>query len=258
MGNMPDVGDHDDVENKDQDEEIMNDSPTSVEESLLPALFCMAAAEGNVKQMINILKQFPGFHADSVDYDFRSAAHVAAAEGQLVSIQFLCEHSNSKKQNLHWMNREDRWGRTPIEEAYHHRHYAVADYLRERKMTSSKSILSEIDPNQLVTTNLIVATMSKWKKILYFGTLASKNEAELINGLLGSGVFSSSELYADYDGRTPMHLAASNGQLDVVKVLQYYGDDGRTYKDRWGNCAIDEARRKKFVQIVDVLLNDIV
>ncbi|CAF4084774.1 unnamed protein product, partial [Didymodactylos carnosus] len=42
----------------------------------------MAAAEGDVRQMANILEQFPEFCADSVDYDFRSAAHVAAAEGQ--------------------------------------------------------------------------------------------------------------------------------------------------------------------------------
>ena len=114
------------------------------------------------------------------------------------------------------------------------------------------------DQSDVSASKSVVNSLSKWKKILYFCTLASKNEAELINGLLSSGVFSSSELYADYDGRTPMHLAAANGHLEVVKVLQFHGDDGKMHIDRWGNCALDEAKRKKFNQIVDTLLNDIV
>jgi urea transporter len=248
----------DDDDEDENDEKIVDNSPASVEESLLPALFCMAAAEGSVQQMVKILEQFPKFRADSVDYDFRSAAHVAAAEGQLLSIQFLCEHSNLKKQDLHWINREDRWGFTPIEEAYRYGHYGVANYLKERQMKNPKSISLEINQKRLPAATTVGASLSKWMKVLHFGTLASKNEAELIDGLLASGVFSSSELYADYDGRTPMHLAAVNGHLDAVKVLQFYGDDGKTHRDRWGNCALDEAKQKKFVRIVDVLFDDIV
>jgi ankyrin repeat protein len=55
-----------------------------------------------------------------------------------------------------------------------------------------------------------------------------------------------------------MHWAAVNGHFDVVKMLQMCGDNGRTHRDRWGNSALDEAKRKKFVQIVTLLLDDIV
>lgn len=90
-----------DEDGEDDVEELVTKSPTNVEESLLPALFCMAATEGNIRQMTNILEQFPKFLINNVDYDFRSAAHVAAAEDQLFSIQFLCEYSNAKKNKIY-------------------------------------------------------------------------------------------------------------------------------------------------------------
>ncbi|CAF4359786.1 unnamed protein product [Rotaria sp. Silwood2] len=252
--------DHDDddgnQEQENNDEESSENISMTVEESLLPALFCMAAAEGDIKQMANLLEQFPEFRADSVDYDFRSAAHVAAAEGQLSSIEFLCEYSYRKNQDLSWIKREDRWGFSPIEEAYHYGHYEVANYLIERIKNNQNLILS--NPKQNFKIKPIVISMRQWKKVLHFGALASNNEAELIDGLISTGVFLSSELYADYDGRTPMHLAAANGHLDVIKVLQRYGYDGKTQRDRWGNSALDEARRKKFTEIIDILLEDIV
>ncbi|UJR07410.1 hypothetical protein I4U23_011696 [Adineta vaga] len=243
-----------------ENESIRKKSENKTEESLLPALFCTAAGEGNVKQMINILKQFPRFRADSVDYDYRSAAHIAAAEGQLSSIEFLCKHSLSKKRDLHWINQEDRWGFTPIEEAYRYGHYQVAHCLQEYQTKESKLTSSENHSNSSTTkpVETFLNSIQKWKKVFRFATLVLNNEAELIKCLLMSGVFHSSETYADYDGRTPMHWAALNGYINVVKVLQQCGDNGRTHKDRWNNSAFDEAKRKKFMQIVHILLDDIV
>ena len=240
------------------DDDSVEDNPKNVEDSLLPAIFCMAASEGNIRQMASILQQFPQFRIDSVDYDYRSAAHVAAAEGQLISVRFLYDYCYSKNFHLNWINREDRWGRTPIEEAFRREHYHVVSYLQERIQVRTQSIVSDGETNQLSNTEKFVISFNKWRKILHFATLVSNNKIELIRGFLISGAFSASDFYADYDGRTPMHIAAANGYLDIIKLLQLYGDNGKNNKDRWGNSALDEARRKKFDQIVAVLLDDIV
>jgi glutaminase len=38
---------------------------------------------------------------------------------------------------------------------------------------------------------------------------------------------------ADYDGRTPLHLAASEGQISIIKYLISFGLKNMNPIDRW-------------------------
>jgi glutaminase len=54
---------------------------------------------------------------------------------------------------------------------------------------------------------------------------------------------------ADYDGRTGIHLASSEGHLDAVKFFLAKGIDD-SVKDRWGGTPLDDARRGNFQNLV--------
>uniref|UniRef100_A0A673IWL0 glutaminase n=1 Tax=Sinocyclocheilus rhinocerous TaxID=307959 RepID=A0A673IWL0_9TELE len=47
----------------------------------------------------------------------------------------------------------------------------------------------------------------------------------------------------DYDGWSALHVAASEGRLDVIKFLVENAGANCTLKDRWGNMALQEAIR---------------
>lgn len=60
---------------------------------------------------------------------------------------------------------------------------------------------------------------------------------------------------SDYDGRTALHLAASEGHIDCVVFLLEQCNVPFDPKDRWGNTPIDEAETFGHQDIVEFLKN---
>jgi glutaminase len=59
---------------------------------------------------------------------------------------------------------------------------------------------------------------------------------------------------ADYDGRTPLHLAAAEGQLEAVEYLLNQGVH-LSPKDRWNNTPMDDAQKHQQSGVVKLLSN---
>lgn len=79
----------------------------------------------------------------------------------------------------------------------------------------------------------------------------SKGKYEAVQQKLKSGAFAS---FADYDRRTPLHLAATEGHADVVKLLISYEADIHA-EDRWGSTPVEDARSHGHEKVVKILVD---
>lgn len=174
--------------------------------------------------------------ADFRDYDRRTALHVAASEGQLGVCQFLIEECKAR------VNRSDRWGGSPLDDAQRHRFHDVTLYLRTKGATTGTgnrldNFLKAAAEGDLEEVKLVVETVKKRtdrkKKVEDVAVQMKKRHPS-------ASVFDLNE--GDYDSRTGLHLAAGNGHLAIVRVLCVAGVDVNA-EDRWKRTPLDDAIR---------------
>ena len=178
-----------------------------------------AAALGQRLTMEAILQKRPRF-VHFRDYDRRTALHVAASEGHLEICKFLVERGAR-------VNRSDRWGGSPLDDASRHRHKDVITYLRS-----------------------LGATTGSANKIAQFIKAAADGDIDEVEMLLASGDLDVNE--GDYDKRTALHLAAGNGHLDIVQLL-CRNNANVNIEDRWGNRPLDDALQSNSDDVVRLL-----
>lgn len=173
----------------------------------------------SVDKLEEILDDLPGL-VNFRDYDRRTPLHIAASEGHLE----LCEALLDRGAKI---NRCDRWGGAALDDAYRHRHNKIIEFLLSKGGKFGS-------PSQ--ANNLIEA--------------ASGGDLEEVEALIK---FGSVDLNAsDYDRRAALHLAAGEGQMDIVRLLCEKGADVNV-RDRWGNRPLDDAVTAGHQDIVNLL-----
>lgn len=180
------------------------------------------------------------------DYDLRTPLHLAAAENQLQVAQLFVREARRDPGRID-LNPRDRWGGTPLDDAYLQDHQemisllteegAIRGLVQQRKPDGFESRASMPLGDPLKTGELIWA--------------ASQGSLDALRRLIAQGV---SLEASDYDRRTAMHLAAAEGHVAVVQYLLAHGA-ALNPVDRWGNSPLDEARRHDQQACVELLVN---
>lgn len=154
------------------------------------------------------------------DYDRRTPLHIAASEGHVELCQFLLERGAK-------INRSDRWGGSPLDDAHRHRHADVFALLKDY----GGSFGSPSQANNLITA-------------------ASEGDLDEVQALVEFGNVDLNQ--GDYDKRTALHLAAGEGQAHIVQALCEAGADANV-QDRWGNRPLDDAKSSEYSNCVEIL-----
>ena len=179
------------------------------------------AAKGDLDELRRILTT-TDLHVDEGDYDERTALHLAASEGILPVVQYLVQEAGAN------MDVTDRYGNTPLVDSIRHKHDAVVVFLQSRGSV-------------MESRELGVALCDA----------AAKNDVPGLQRYFKCGVDPNQ---ADYDRRTALHLAASNGCMESLRFLLSCEGINHTPEDRYLGTPLQDAVRHGNVEAQALLL----
>lgn len=175
------------------------------------------AFDGDMYQLKSLIRA--GADPKKTDYDGRSPLHLAACRGY-EDIILLLIHEGVE------INVKDNFGNTPLFEAVKNGHDQIASLL-VREGASLK-----IDDGGSFLCSAV-----------------ARGDSDYLKRLLSYGMDANLK---DYDYRTPLHVAASEGLIFMAKLLLEAGASVFT-KDRWGNTPLDEARMSGNKNLIKLL-----
>ncbi|PSC76146.1 potassium NKT2 [Micractinium conductrix] len=173
--------------------------------------FLYAASRGDNNRLRAFLEQ--GFDVNTADYDGRTALMLACVRGFREAALLLLKAGADA-------DAKDAFGGTAMWEACQHGQDECIDLLLRFGGSLGKQ-------------GVAAASM--------LCTCVFKGELSLLRRLLRAGAEADA---GDYDGRTALHLAAAEGNLQAAQSLVTTGHaNPAALRDRWGNTPLDEARR---------------
>eukprot|EP00775_Hariotina_reticulata_P003994 gene3994-4245_t len=165
---------------------------TGISRVLQASLLCKATYEGKLDRLRCLL--LSGCAVVATDYDGQTALHVAAADGNLPAARVLVKAGAD-------VTLKDRWGYSPLDLAHKVGAAPLVEFFES-----------------VVSPEAAAAAAEAWKRERTEAALAAARygDCAALQRLLERGCPVDA---ADYDGRTLLHVAVTNGQEGAVKVL---------------------------------------
>mmetsp|Transcript_10468 Transcript_10468/g.18463 ORF Transcript_10468/g.18463 Transcript_10468/m.18463 type:complete len:532 (-) Transcript_10468:44-1639(-) len=202
-----------------------------------PASLLYAVSQHDHETVKKLLSS--GVDVNAADYDKRTAAHIAASEGNLDTLKLLQDAGAN-------LGAKDRWSGTPLDDALMEGKKDCALFLekngvkrgKRRLFTNEETAADEDDSRDIDISSSLAA----------FLQAAAQGDVSRVEKLLAKNGVNA----ADYDSRTALHVAASDGNTAVVKFL-VERDALINTRDRWGHTPLDDAIRGKFPSVIEFL-----
>lgn len=176
-----------------------------------------ASYYGDLYQLKSLIRS--GGDPKRTDYDGRTPLHLAASKGYEDITIFLIREGVD-------VNMSDKFGNTPLYEAIKNGHDRIASLL-----VKEGASLNIDDAGSVLCSGVV------------------RGDSDFLKRLLSNGIDPNSK---DYDHRTPLHVAASDGLYQMTKLLIEAGASV-FIKDRWGHTPLDEGRKNGNKKLLKVL-----
>ena len=188
---------------------------------------CTIAASGDLESIQRLNAQ--GLELNVSDYDRRTLMHLASAAGNIEIVKYLIE------KNVR-VNALDRWGATPL-------NYAKDPVIVDLLLANG----AEKGTEQGEINKLPQMAVTDDQYRFYYAALEC--DLLILEKLILQGVKINGY---DYDGRTALNVAASEGKLRAVKYLLRHGADP-SHRDSRNNDAMADALRENHGEVAAYL-----
>ncbi|MEM1331703.1 MAG: glutaminase [Planctomycetota bacterium] len=191
------------------------------------------------------------------DYDGRRALHLAACGDHLPVVEFLVARGADPLPR-------DRWGSTPLDDATRLENGEIVGFYERLGAHDPETEVGVARAARVVSEAEVLSARGAFDMSEQPHRSSAIEDLELIwaaaRGDIGhlrrAAARGARLLIADYDDRTPLHLACAEGQERVVRFITEYfrevesrnseeGDSSRlgyflSWPDRWGRTPLDE------------------
>lgn len=190
-------------------------------EAAWSAMLCDAASKGDLPKLRELIEN--GAPVDTVDYENRTALHLAATNGQQEVVKFLIDECGANT------NPVDRFGASPMDDAIRAKHLVVVEYLREH---GGNEQMAKKDRSMDLCAAAQQGNLTALRVLVVQGTDVNQG---------------------DYDNRTAAHLAAVEGHEHVLRFLFTEANANPNVIDRWGHTPLDDAIKAKQPDAIDYI-----
>ena len=203
----------------------------------LEVKLCTFAVSGDLDRIKLLISA--GISVNAADYDNRSVLHLSAACGHASVVKYLVEQGAD-------VNAKDRWGCTPFNDAVQQNHTAVQELLLNAGAAAQDAFRLSCDDtwdrfsrssSRRGSASESASVSERKGLVAAFLDAAAAGDIDQLAQLLEGGASIND---CDYDRRSSLHLACSEGRLDAAVYL-IGASAAVDVEDRWGHTPLHDA-----------------